>query len=263
MLSTDSPLNRLPSNLHPNQVLLLDGVRTCALIAKDKTLELHRQLHSVSFTEKPPASHLIFDCAWSIIDNAYRFQKIARIFGSETGCSIDSAALASIDQVRALRNTIQHLDERIAQNAMMEEQAVPFGQIGWIARKGTSDDNGQIFSMTCGYYPFSEQKFNVLNPCGRVLLNTIDRVTLTALGRDSAGSYNLVSLSIEEVLTSIKLCMLKFEAFADEKMRAMPPAPKLYLDNLMHVSFHSLTGMNCVMMDDSQVKVRSFPSAKG
>lgn len=238
-------------------------MRTCALIAKDKTLELHKQLHLISFTDKPPASHLVFDCVWSIIDCAYRFQKIARIFGKETGCSLDQSSLSSIGQVKQLRDTVQHLDERIAQEAMMNASTVPFGQIGWVARESVSDDHGQMFSMTCGYYPFPEQTFNGTNPCGRALLNTIDRVTLTAIGRVNRDSYGLVSVSIDEVLTAMKACLLQIEAFANDKLGAMPPAPQMALDVLMQVSFHSLTDTNCVVSDDLQFKARTVPLANG
>ena len=255
MLESDSPLNRLPSNLHPQQVLLLDGMRTCALIAKDKTLRLHEHLHAISFSDTPPSRHVVFASAWSIVDSAHRFCKFITRFVTETGCPLNEAWVTPMRRVKGLRDTIQHLDERVEQ-VMVKEQQVLFGQLGWVARGNISDTHGRIFSMTSGYFPFKEQAFNVANPSGRILHNTIDRVTLTAVGRVVNNQFMPVSVVMEEILCSMKQCLMAVERFAKSKMEAMPKAPIMPLDNLMVVRFHGLTDTGCVLTPDVEFKLR-------
>lgn len=244
-----SPLNSLPEYLHPRDVLRLDGVRIAAQIIHTELFEIHRLLHEISFSEKKPHSHHVFHACWSVVDNAHRLNRFARIYQESGLLKVNSLAHDILHKVEMLRHSHQHIDERVDQ-ALVEHEQVLFGYLSWVARKNVESSEGSIYSLVSGHYPYPNQHFSVLNPAGRELLNTIDLVTIKAMGKNRDKSFVPVELELAAVGLAVKMIVVDIEHFLANFLAKREPSRVREKDILMQADFKMTSNAKCEIQSE-------------
>ena len=210
LIDNDSLLNYLPKKLDPKQALILDGIRTCTHIIEESIRQLYLTLYQCSFDDNKPENYKAFISTWTIIDNSYRLYRLLLEAQKLIKFNINPEAIKKLKETEQLRHTFQHLDERIEQ-VFIKEQYPFLGQLSWIARKNIKDNEGYMFCMVCGYYPYKKQVFAPINPAGKSLRNNIDLITINSVGRKGKNSFDKVQLTIDSLLTSVKTCIKDVE----------------------------------------------------
>lgn len=236
LIEKNSLLNRLPQNLDPNHALVLDGIRTCTHIIEESIRQLLQVLYQSSFDEKKPDNYRAFINVWTIIDNSYRLYKLFLETKRLINFEVDPSAIQELSKTGNLRHTFQHLDERIGE-VFIKEKYPLFGQLSWIARKDITDNEGYIYSMICGYYPYNEQVFQPVNPAGKQLLNKIDLITISSIGRTGKNSFSRIDLTIDAILGSIKKCLDNIDFLLSNNKNLFDKVPSNDLDLIYQIKF--------------------------
>jgi len=127
ILSENSPFKMLPIEMDAYQRLILDAIRiTFEMIENDYEQLLIKLLFlSQNDTIKEKTSP-VFGNAWAIIDHSSRLIKLFQKLPSESNHKI----LDNILPVNSLRNTIQHLNERIDES-LIKNKSPFYGILVW------------------------------------------------------------------------------------------------------------------------------------
>lgn len=245
LIAKDSLINSLPKGLEPRLVLLLDGIRTCVHIINDSTSQLYTLLYQASFEANKPENHRSFVCFWTIIDNSYRLHKLLCAIQESIGFKINSSALAVLKSTDRFRHTFQHMDDRI-EEIFVNKKYPLFGELSWIARDSVTAKEGFMYCMMCGYYPYSEQAFNPVNPAGVELRNRIDLITLNSAGR-SGNDFGSIQITLDSIISSITNCLIDIESFLSRNKSSFSSNPigDIDLISLMKFEITSETEVTC------------------
>lgn len=147
ILPSNSVLRNPPKRLAPKQVVALDAIRYSVDICEVSYQRLIKNLGVVA--EK--AQHIeyldfpeIFCDVWSIINNSVLFKKI---ICKHFGMPLDHPNLLEIRIAEGLRNTNQHIEDRIDEVLTMADLPV-YGALGWSATlpKGSEEVLSLIYS---------------------------------------------------------------------------------------------------------------------
>lgn len=181
MISDDSILKKLPKVLDNKTKVIYDGIRhcfemieMCYLRIKNNSILLS-ELH-ISPTSNEEAncknklfyqSQLLFD-AWGFIDQVHRWNElILAAKGIKRAIPKIEALSRTINDVKKLRNYIQHLRDGVPENiSLMETQGYSlFGTVSWCYT--ISNSKCMVFSATAGVVPSNNYRKNIINPLGQ------------------------------------------------------------------------------------------------
>lgn len=127
ILSEKSPFKMLPLEMDEYERLIFDAIRITFEMIEGEYEVLYNKLEQLSqehtVIEK---TSQIFAHAWAIIDHSSRLIKLFQKLTSESNHKV----LDPIFPVNALRNTIQHLHERIDES-MLENRSPFYGILVW------------------------------------------------------------------------------------------------------------------------------------
>ncbi len=127
ILSENSPFKMLPIEMDNYQRLIFDSIRITFEIIENDYEQLYIKLSHLSQENNiKENTSQIFGYAWAIIDNTSRLIKLFQKLPSESNHEI----LNSIIPVNVVRNTIQHLHERIDES-MIENKSPFYGILVW------------------------------------------------------------------------------------------------------------------------------------
>jgi hypothetical protein len=139
VITSDSPMRRIPVDFDNEKTVFVDGMRHAAEIADFAYQRLKKTLADLS-SQQPSGNPMAaqaatsaFLDAWTVIDEGYRFVKLLRgiprlDFVSElTPDQIE----ASYEQVINLRNVADHLHERVAH--VVAKKSAALGILRWHA----------------------------------------------------------------------------------------------------------------------------------
>jgi hypothetical protein len=183
LLSDDSPLRALPTQLDRRQVVVLNGIGTSI----DMTEVAYRQLQAVLREHNRvdgqgpgrPATIHALTTAWTIIDTANRLRTlVGHLPGLKHGPAVESLMM-TLKQVVPLRNAIQHLDGEI--DRLPADGRPIWGSISWANFESPEAKRGQVGLLvpsTLG----PDFTTPLVNPVGRTFEIPIGLVELTAAG---------------------------------------------------------------------------------
>lgn len=132
MFQPNSPLLNLPKNLHPTQVIILDGIRHAIEIADFAYQRLTKRLTELAVDKPADADHTqAFIDVWAIVDSIDRFRQILTqqkhfVLSPDPGAPTINEMFQPI---RDLRNVADHLAQRI--EYIVAKKGTALGSIGW------------------------------------------------------------------------------------------------------------------------------------
>lgn len=142
ILSINSHLRYPPIEIHPDQVITFNAIRYCTDICEVSYLRLINNLSIL--TEKGNVECLDFPVilldVWSVINNCVIFKNL---ICREFKVSGNEEKFNEINKAIKLRNTNQHIDERLAE-AFLNNNYPIYGALSW--RKSIDNDAGFIIS---------------------------------------------------------------------------------------------------------------------
>lgn len=133
IISDDSPLCRLPSELNVEQAAFLDGIRYSAAMIDLSYGRLKVTLHQLA-SEHPVNGCFAaaFQDAWSIIDSVHRLKQLLnKMPGMKRATSNFKLFARRTSNVKELRNRIQHLGDGMRSLAMAGSPV--WGTLAWIS----------------------------------------------------------------------------------------------------------------------------------
>lgn len=210
LISDDSPLRRLPSEMNQKQKLYLDGIRFSIEIIDLAYLRLKQILYNLSNNIKynSKIDHLIFVSAihdaWSLIDSVYRLRGLLQRC---PGIKKKSPEMILFDKntrdVEPFRHFFQHLNTQI--NELIKLNLPVWGVITWIAVLDPLSNSAYSCAIIAGTI-FNNQCSQIINPAGKSFGIPIDLITLTAGGHSLCLSkifdeINKLTKSLENELT--------------------------------------------------------------
>jgi hypothetical protein len=187
----NSVLESLPNSLGKKQTLILDSIRFTARMIEHSYVKLIEEIESVSNPKSENKKDLpkLFQNAWGIIDNSSRLLKIICLLDSKTDHKI---AKELIKKLRVFRNTFQHLDERIEELILNENEPI-YGRLKWCY----SFANGQFINVIAipGHFYSNNNKVTV----GCWSSNKVENIEL-----DSVSRQEKIKLNISELLNYLE-----------------------------------------------------------
>lgn len=169
MISEDSILRRLPSQIDRKQLLFLDGMRHAAEIVclaySRLQLSLTKIAHDDDASQSKKDITSSYLDAWAIVDAVDRFRLLWRLApGREDSDSDNTTGFE--EQAKAIKN-LRDVSDHLAQRAdyIVAQNATALGILGWFT--ATKEDGSQ--GVICTLAPGTIQKGShpVVNPGGR------------------------------------------------------------------------------------------------
>jgi hypothetical protein len=231
LISDDSPLRRLPSDLNQKQKFYLDGIRFSIEIIDLTYTRLKETLYNLSnnIRYNSKTNHLIYLSAihdvWSLIDSLYRLRGLLQLC---PGIKQKSPGMIlfynNIRNVELFRHSIQHLNTQI--NELIKLNLPVWGIITWTAVLNRTSNSVFSCAIIAGTI-FHNQCSQIINPAGKELVIPIDLITLTAGGH---------SICLSKVFDEINKLTKTLEAELAKRFKDLPCAGA---DLLLFVEFTS------------------------
>lgn len=226
IVKKDSPITKIPKELAPNEILLLEAVRYSANMTLVAYGRLRGTLHELSIESKSENFwYAALIDAWAIIDSANRFYKLIKKM------DVESPLLqVEYEKFKKLRDGFQHLDERIEEKHIKEHYPL-FGVLAWCYC--SSDDNMdkiKTFVFAPGIQQ-GEKKFHIPNPVGKEFRIPIDYISLTTNQR--ALSMPPVRVEMVPIIEAIEKTVIEIEKILDIAYNSMNNRTDIFASDIM------------------------------
>lgn len=155
IIDKNSPLRRLPL-LNRKQTLFLDGIRYSIEMADLSYCRLRETLYKMSINccSSLPNDHIntvsaVLD-AWSIIDSIDRLRGLLYLaeFVKKDLLPNDDPLKQYMDDIRLLRNSIQHIAQRI--DMMVSKNLTILGSLSWFTCIDSKEMTGVCCTLVAG-----------------------------------------------------------------------------------------------------------------
>lgn len=200
LLPKNSFIRYPPTLLDPKQVVTFNAIRYCIDICD---ISINRLINNLSeLTEKSVVDsydfpNILLD-TWSIINNTYMFGKIIT---KEFDVKLEDFKLLEINKTKDLRDSNQHLEERISQTLSIDDFPI-YGFLSW--RKLYVGTNDCIFSTIYSGSFTNKEKLNmsITNISYKEPNDIIQMIEFTNVVREKK---NGVSSFVEQSISISKL----------------------------------------------------------
>jgi hypothetical protein len=207
--------------LTPKQVLVFNGIRYSIDICDFAFDRLVENLYKISFPQEKliPAFPLVFSDVWTLINNATIFYKIVTgLFGIDKNDPI----FDKINGIEFLRNSHQHIDERIDE-ILLEKELPIYGSLSWYAQMEPDSTDGKIITIESGTITHRQSiKSNTVNPAGRTndkKINDIDFSMVVKINK----VYEVKTIKVNELMTDLGLIVKHFEGQLSDQLKEFEP----------------------------------------
>lgn len=176
IVKDDSPLQRIPKEIPPREILMFEGLRYSANMALLSYGRLRADLHEISLGQRPVDFwYSSLNGAWGVIDSANRFYRLM----SKLNISGENPLKAHYQNFSKLRNGFHHIEDWIESKHVKEHYPL-FGILSWTYFDPNVDDTmGKIFTFLPGIQQ-GEKTFAPQNPLGKEFRVPVDNITITA-----------------------------------------------------------------------------------
>jgi len=182
-ISNTSYFRRPPVMLEPKQVIAFNGITYSIDICDLAFQRLQENLYFSSYPEGCEIrSTAIFSDVWTIISNATIFQKLV-----STQFKIDKRDLLfqKLVGIDALRNSNQHIDERIDE-VILDNELPIYGSISWYSREHEQPSFGKVISLDSGSFSYKKQiTMKPVNPVGRSNQQLVSAIEFTSVIKEN------------------------------------------------------------------------------
>jgi beta-lactamase regulating signal transducer with metallopeptidase domain len=218
----NSYLRTPPKLLHPEQVQVFDAIRYSIDICEISHRRLLKNLFEITENKINPLDFpMIFLDIWSIINNSVLFKKIiCREFNLN---SRDEPYLKEINKANKLRDSNQHIDERLSQVYTNTDLPI-YGSLSW--RRYYSDSDlvliPSIFSGTFTIRKKISIKVSNQNNDLEELNDLVQRIEFTNIVRErnkKTNTYNEEKILINNIMLELKWWVNHFEKQLIERFK--------------------------------------------
>ena len=182
ILPLNSYLRNPPTIISPRQVLIFNAIRYSIDICEISKNRLAENLSKISETDsiEPLDFPNIFLDTWSIINHSVIFKKI---ISREFNINENEQNLAEINKAKNLRDSNQHIDERLSESLFTNDLPV-YGLISWRTKteKPNEVNISTIFSGT--FTSKRKVKMKITNPDFKSQDKKIHMVEFTSIIRE-------------------------------------------------------------------------------
>ena len=213
IIDKDSILYNLPRELVRKDLFILDSLRfTIELIDLNyslfiKELENLSVNHGVNNNEYSKNLIPVFNFCWSIIDNSQRFVKLYKLLPSEN----NHALIKEISKISPLRNTFQHMDERI-EECLLEYDVPFYGAISWEVNLGVENIMHKFFAISGLFLPSVNKDYRIEKKnIPKNKLQEIKLQTFIRTGRKPNLKFTKKEVDISELYLKLNDVVKEFE----------------------------------------------------
>jgi hypothetical protein len=212
IISSDSPLRRIPNGLNHRQRLFVDGIRYSIEMSDVAYTRLCVAVAAITPDGALPSgvgfAHVFLD-AWSIVDSIHRLRQLVGgmpRFSNSPAKELFTRGTAGVED---LRHAVQHLLGEFTKDA--NDDDLPWGSLRWVA--GPYEGTLKLRLMIAGTATSTSRDF--VNPAGRAFQPPVDHVVLDAHGH---------SLDLSATMRSVVTFAAGFERGWDNAITSMPPS---------------------------------------
>lgn len=191
-IEKDWILRQIPLQVDAKDALAFDSIRMVSEFVVFNYNYLCDALNQFSNHEIKPPISFIFMNIWGIIDSAGKLSRMIKLLGLTT---ISADVIAFFDDIYKVRNTFQHLDERIGE-VFLPQQVPVLGFITWINK--TAEDEFKAYTVSSGLDVQGGLNFKVSFNSNNIHGVGIYELKLMTFVRNGA-----VTIAIDEVVQKI------------------------------------------------------------
>ncbi|RXR17348.1 hypothetical protein EQG63_11205 [Flavobacterium amnicola] len=212
IISKDSYLRRPPKKLNAKQASTFNAITYSVDICNISYERLHLNLLNIEEnlkTKKYIYSEFFLD-AWSIINSSTVFLNLITRHFKE----IDNSDLIEIKKAKKIRNTNQHLDERVEEVFMLKNLPI-YGSLSW-RHNLSSPDECNLILLSAGIFTHHDTFDTYLSP-GISSGKEIENIMLRSVERKK-NDFEDLSVCLDKLIEELKVFVLKLEAIFTEQI---------------------------------------------
>lgn len=209
---------RFPAKkIKPEQVIVFNAITYSVDICEITFERLNNEL--IKFSNNASSANenypKIFADVWTIINNSTIFLNlITRHFDLED----DEEHLLELKKAKRLRNSIQHIDERIAEVLTLNDLPI-YGSLSWF-RNIPETNKFQQFMLYSGV--FTNHKTSIggqmIMPKMEIGTHEIEDIIFESVTKTNKTEYPQVTVSIKKLILDIQNCIAHFEKQIEEQL---------------------------------------------
>src|SRR5262245_7334532 len=213
MISNDSPLRRMPTDLPRRQILYFDALRLSAEMAGLAFERLHSLLMLMSRQGgTDQAVHALVD-AYSIIDSVHRFRELLQTTPGIKHNVVFELFIRQTRDVEKLRHVVQHLNREV--DKIAQEGWAALGTLTWLGSSAAPGGPPTSWILQAGTsYPGQWTYGPTIHTQSSIPTGEIGDISLMAAG----STVNLTRL-MDRLRSIIQRLEVQLEEFALDKER--------------------------------------------
>ncbi len=236
IIPSSSLLRHPPKILKPEQVVIFDALRYSIDICEISYRRLLENLSIITIKDaiKEQDFPEVFLDVWSIINNSEIFRKVlCRGFGIST----QEPYLSEINKATNLRNSNQHLDERVEEILSLKDLPV-YGSLSWLRINPRTQTSIQSVIYSGTFTDKQEATIPISNRKGKELHDEIQRVEFVGVVREGKkGSYTFreESILINTIISELKWWVAHLEEQIEEQFRGYDTTERHLSDFIVQI----------------------------
>ena len=179
---------------------------------------------------------LIFSDVWSIINNGAILKKI---ISAKFEISINDPIFGILNNLKGLRDTNQHLEERTTQIQNYTELPPIFGSISWYAKKKEGDMEGILSTIYSGTV-FRSIKAQIENPAGKNNLKTVNDIKFNGIERIGKTGFIETSIYINHILKDIIFIIENLESQFENQFKEIDISERHVSDFILQLKIREV-----------------------
>lgn len=208
IIKTNSFLRRPSTKIHPEQIIIINAIRYSVDICEMAFNRLEKNLYE--FQEQYYDGNyiaLIFSDVWTIINNGAILKKI---ICNNFNISDSDPIFGILSELKGLRDTNQHLEERAFQIFDYPELPPVYGTISWYAKKKENDFGGILTTIYSGTI-FRSINAEMENPAGKENVKIVNDIKFEGIERVGKNNFVKSVIYINHIIDNIKTIVQNFE----------------------------------------------------
>jgi hypothetical protein len=207
-----------PKKLKPEQVIVFNAITYSVDICEITYNRFYNEL--VKFSENPSSNNenypKIFADVWTILSNATIFMNlIVRHFD----LTDDEELLSELKKAKKLRNSYQHIDERISEVLTLNDLPM-YGSISWM-RNIPKSNKFQQFILYSGVFTNHTNGVGgqMITPKVEIGIDEIDEIIFESITKQGQ-NFPKVTILIKKLIMDIQNWIEHFEKQINEQLEA-------------------------------------------
>lgn len=208
IINPNSFFRRPSTKIQPEQIIVINAIRysvdACDMAfdrLEKKLFEFQVQYHYDNYIA------LIFSDVWTIINNGAILKKI---ICNNFSISNNDPIFGILSRLKGLRDTNQHLEERVLQIIDYPELPPVYGSISWYAKKKENDFEGILTTIYSGTI-FRNIQAEMENPVGKKNPKIVNDIKFEGIERVGKNDFVKSTIYINHVIDDLKTMIQNFE----------------------------------------------------